>query len=940
TAGQLGQGMQCYDAETLELLWYQDSVLCSSHCIALVDVNKDGILDAVAMQQSGGGIYTVDGATWDKMPGKWQNSISGLGTHSQFSIFDIDNDENLELIASSDNPTEIWDMGRWALDATLDKTAEPPKMADVIGDSHLEIIVTAANVIKIYNGTYELVETINTDAIAHTLVQDIDNDGQNELIIITDLGVLKAYDTSAYAPTPRVRTNNQFYSERANAAGVYVPPAGAPQPIIKTVSPLDNAQDVSLTPKLCAHVIDFHYDLMNITISTNATGSWVDLASYHNVGNAWYNITTATMNQKNTTYYWRVTATDPYADKMTTTKTYRFTTLASPKITSIIATPSTILSGKSVNITCDVTDGTTVNTVKVNITAPNGQKTNMTASGGSPGWKVLKYDNFESGIGNYTIGGSSCSLYTGSTYSYQGTKAVKIQDYQGMSSSFYLTQPIDVDTPRYTSLKVDFWFKAHGMADLTNFWVKFYDGQHWRIVDNYIKPGSQGYRPSDKPFNNDVFTHGVTWINETKYTFPTNMKIRFECDAPSSSYTVYIDQVYINATTAQGPNYYYNNTYTQEGTYQYYIWAKDTSGNSIKSDVHTFQVVSNTATLTVNTFGNGTVAINPNKPTYTYGEIVTLTAVPTTDYIFDYWSGDLTGSTNPVQIMMAGNKIINAYFTLKNYTLTVNSIGNGTVIKNPNKTTYHNNDTVLLTATTANPDWSFVGWSGNLSGTTNPITITIHSDTVITAHFLQTKWLTDWQYRKSIIVNKQVENCRMYAAVADNLPDGMLLSDLSTQPYSLKNLATTAYGNVDGWGVAYYTDYNQSLTVKRGAEKASTDVDYDNIVSLINTLEPKIILAHIRHCTSGCCAHGSELYENPHPFVKVKNGVKFTFMHNGGVNVALTKSLIGSAYLAANPLNCSSVCGDDQNCDTEVYFTLLLKHIQANSWDITKGLIE
>jgi hypothetical protein len=614
--GQLSLGMQCFDADTLDTLWYQDVVTCSSHCTELVDVNNDGVLDAVNLQQGGNGVYVVDGATWDKMPGYWKNTVNGMHPHSPFPIYDIDNDGKIEIIVGKVNestangtiqvPARMWDLGVWNNYIQLANFTEPPKMANVIGDEKLEII-GASRGVKIFNTTGSLIETITNSfgGLDTTLVQDVDNDWQNELIILSGDGILQCYDTSAYAPIPRVRTNNQLYSERRDAVGVYVPPPGALQPIIKTISPLDKAQDVGLNPKLCAQVLDYqvhelkynsivehHYDKMNITISTNATGSWVPLKSYSNVGNGWYNITTSTMNTKNTTYYWRVTAQDinPNANKITTTQTYRFTTLTPPKISNITATPSVINPGQSVNISCKVTDGTSVNGVKVNITAPNGQKTNTTAAGGTPVWSVLKYDTFESGMGNYTLGGSSSSLYTGATYPHQGTRAVKIQNYLGLNSSFYLTQPIDVDTPRYTSIKVDFWFKAHNMSNLTNFWVKFYDGQHWRIVDNYIKPGSQGNRPSDKPFTNDTFYHGITWINESKYTFPTNMKIRFECDALSSSNTVYIDQVYINATTAQGPNYYLKNTYSQSGTYHYFIWAKDPSGNSIKSAVNTFVV--------------------------------------------------------------------------------------------------------------------------------------------------------------------------------------------------------------------------------------------------------------------------------------------------------------------------------------------------------------
>jgi hypothetical protein len=591
--GQPNLGMMCYDADTLDLLWYQDAITASSHCVALIDVNNDSILDSIALQQNGGGVYVVDGATWDKMLGYWKNRIQGLSPHSPFPVYDIDNDGRIEIIVAKDGPARMWDLGQWDSYLPIGTTnfTEPPKMANVLGDEKLEII-GASRSVKVYNETGVLLETIpNCYGLDTTLVQDIDRDWKNELIVLSGVGQLQCYSTSAYAPTQRVRTNVQLYSERRNSVAVYVPPPGAPQPIIKSISPADATQDVSLNPTLRTRIVDFHYDLMNITISTNATGSWVALATYHNVGNGWYNVSTSTMNLKNKTYYWRITATDPYADKMTTTKTYHFTTLAPPQITNIAATPSVITPGNPVTISCKVTDGTSVNLVKVNVTAPNGQKTNSTASGGIPSWVTLTYDNFESGMGNFTLGGANSTLYSGGTYPHQGTHAVQIQDFQGLNSSFYLTQSIDADTPRYTSIKVDFWFKTHNMSNLTNFWVKFYDGQHWRIVDNYIKPGAQGYRATDKPFENDTFYHAVTWINESKYTLPSNMKIRFECDALSGKNNVYIDQVYVNATTAQGPNYSYTNTYSQVGTYQYFIWARDSSGNSVKSSIFTFSVV-------------------------------------------------------------------------------------------------------------------------------------------------------------------------------------------------------------------------------------------------------------------------------------------------------------------------------------------------------------
>ena len=50
-------------------------------------------------------------------------------------------------------------------------------------------------------------------------------------------------------------------------------------------------------------------------------------------------------------------------------------------------------------------------------------------------------------------------------------------------------------------------------------------------------------------------------------------------------------------------------------------------------------------------------------------------------------------------------------------------------------------------------------------------------------------------------------NCRFYAAISDDLPDGLLQDHLVDEPNSLKNLAASS--NIDGWGIAYYPDYGQ-----------------------------------------------------------------------------------------------------------------------------------
>ncbi|UCH98232.1 MAG: PKD domain-containing protein, partial [Candidatus Aminicenantes bacterium] len=142
-------------------------------------------------------------------------------------------------------------------------------------------------------------------------------------------------------------------------------------------------------------------------------------------------------------------------------------------------------------------------------------------------------------------------------------------------------------------------------------------------------------------------------------------------------------------------------------------------------------------TLTTNTVGNGSIDLNPAGGTYCEGTVVTLTAIPDANWEFTGWSGDLTGSNNPETITMNSNKSVTATFTYvppPQYTLTVNTVGQGSVTLNPPGGTYDEGTVVTLTAV---PDsgWKFDNWTGDLTGTTNPDTITMDANKTVTANF-------------------------------------------------------------------------------------------------------------------------------------------------------------------------------------------------------------
>ncbi len=160
-----------------------------------------------------------------------------------------------------------------------------------------------------------------------------------------------------------------------------------------------------------------------------------------------------------------------------------------------------------------------------------------------PQWTELTSDNFESGWGSYSDGGGDCRRSSSdSAYAHQGTYCIRIRDNSGTASSFYYTNGVDVSTAGYNRIKVDFWFYSRKMETGEDFWVQYYDGSDWNTVATYVK---------GTDFNNGSFYHIDDIIIEegSPYTFPTNMKIRFMCDASVNSDYIYIDEVVVSAST-------------------------------------------------------------------------------------------------------------------------------------------------------------------------------------------------------------------------------------------------------------------------------------------------------------------------------------------------------------------------------------------------------
>jgi len=332
----------------------------------------------------------------------------------------------------------------------------------------------------------------------------------------------------------------------ADAICYYDPSLNNP-PSVDLISPENGSTGVSLQPSCQIWAKDLDGGTLDVYWYENATGSWVLRNTNSSVSaNSIVSYNFTQFNSYYTTYWWRVAVNDSTEN---ITATYYFTT------GSINTSVDTIIPYEVTDFPLTIT--ATGNSDLDNVTLfYRWSDNNWTGDD----WTTLTYDDFEAGFGNYTDGGGGCSLYTGGTYAHQGSNAADIQGNSGDASSFYHTTGIDVDTADYTLIKVDFWFYATGLANGEDFWVQYYDGSSWNIVADF---------DAGTDFVNDQFYHKIVWINETDYTFPSNMQIKFTCDASNPVDDVYIDEIYVNATLTSTNWTAWNNANNPDTSYSW-----------------------------------------------------------------------------------------------------------------------------------------------------------------------------------------------------------------------------------------------------------------------------------------------------------------------------------------------------------------------------------
>jgi len=172
--------------------------------------------------------------------------------------------------------------------------------------------------------------------------------------------------------------------------------------------------------------------------------------------------------------------------------------------------------------------------------------------------------------------------------------------------------------------------------------------------------------------------NGVVASASPGYTFTLNANTTLVANfavIPSSQFAVILSSNPAAGGTTTGSGSYSAGTSVTvtaitNATYNFVNWTENGAIVST-SAAYTFPLSTNRtlvanfiATYTLNvTAANGTVAENPNQATYISGAAVQLTATPNSGYTFSSWSGDATGTVNPLTVTMNTNKNITANFT-------------------------------------------------------------------------------------------------------------------------------------------------------------------------------------------------------------------------------------------------------------------------------------
>ena len=197
---------------------------------------------------------------------------------------------------------------------------------------------------------------------------------------------------------------------------------------------------------------------------------------------------------------------------------------------------------------------------------------------------------------------------------------------------------------------------------------------------------------------------------------------------------------------------------------------------------------------------------------YAEGKSVVITAIAEEGYQFVNWSN---GSTeNPITITVNSDQVLSANFEEVRYNLTLSCEGDGTVTSE-----YNTGSKVVLTAN-PNDGSIFIGWTGDITSSSNPIELDISEPKTIQANF-------------------EYELCEISVSLSSGSASQTLIvgNAITTNQYSLSSTCsdTTYNASVSGLPVGVSLTITDNLAAISGAAVSSGTFNYSLTVSGSNS---------------------------------------------------------------------------------------------------------
>jgi hypothetical protein len=238
-------------------------------------------------------------------------------------------------------------------------------------------------------------------------------------------------------------------------------------------------------------------------------------------------------------------------------------------------------------------------------------------------------------------------------------------------------------------------------------------------------------------------------MNEAKTISALFTKVDYPLEVNTVGQGTVNEEIVANKTTDYESGTIVKLTAVADAEWVFSGWSGDITSTDPEIEITIDEAKSVTATfikkqyeLTINTVGEGTVTetvISSKTDSYDAGTLIKLTAVPDIDHVFQGWSGDITSTDSEIQITVDQAKTVTATFIEKQYDLTINTVGQGSVDELILDDTVRGLNIGTKVRLTAIPDagWVFSGWSGDVTSTDAEIEITVDAAKSVTATFVK-----------------------------------------------------------------------------------------------------------------------------------------------------------------------------------------------------------